>query len=226
MLKWFGQQRKTKKEKTKQLSGRESRVVGDGRDEEQVVNFVNDLLKQLEAADTGSRAQTEAAEKIARVAETVSEKVGEDVALVADRKNEAAVAEPVAVAEKGERPDRGGADPQLLLEQGEATLYSGEVELVMGAPVNLKSMSKLYNTLQTIPELRILRAGGSPDRGISITLVLERPIPLMGMILSKVPGVEATKEPLGSSVLPGEPIPPPGKGKKEVTRIRLGLRGE
>jgi len=102
--------------------------------------------------------------------------------------------------------------------------YAGEVELIIAAPLELKLVSKLYNYLQTIPELRILYTRGSWDQGTTIAVVLEKPIPLISLI-SEIPGVEVTPELLkkeslakgkSSSLLRGE--------KGEVKRIKLVLK--
>ena len=50
-------------------------------------------------------------------------------------------------------------------------------------------VSKFYNYLQTISDIKILRTTGSWDRGTTITLVADKPVPLVSTI-SKVPGVE------------------------------------
>jgi len=73
------------------------------------------------------------------------------------------------------------------------TLYTGEVELAIAIPVELKMVSKFYNYLQTIPDMKILRTTGSWDRGTTITVVADKPIPLISKI-SEIPGVEVISE--------------------------------
>ena len=85
-------------------------------------------------------------------------------------------------------------------------------------------VSKLYNYLQTIPDIKILRTTGSWDRGTTITIVADKPIPLISKIL-EAPDVEVIPElsqndssgkGTSGSLLKTE--------KKEVTRIKLTLK--
>ena len=69
-------------------------------------------------------------------------------------------------------------------------LYANEVELNLRPPVDSAMISDLFNHLQAMPELRILRTIGSWDRGTTITVSLERPMPLIKM-LSEFPKVRA-----------------------------------
>ena len=77
-------------------------------------------------------------------------------------------------------------------EQHGKTIYDGEVQLILDAPVNMKMASDLFDVLQTIRELKFLYAIGSPSRGITFDIKIEKPIPFIDMIVSKVPGAVAT----------------------------------
>ncbi len=155
------------------------------------------------------------------------EKVEEPVKL----EEEAIVSEPAeAVAEElleQHLPGEGlGAEEtdsaQLKLDS--QTLYAGEIELAIAIPVKLNMVSKLYNHLQTIPEIKILRTTGSWDRGTTITVVLEKPIPLISLV-SKIPGVEATSElPQKDSLVKGTSSSLPRAGGRGVKRIKLTLK--
>jgi len=104
------------------------------------------------------------------------------------------------------------------------TLYAGEVELAIAIPVELKMVSKLYNYLQTIPDIKILRTTGSWDRGTTITVVADKPIPLISTI-SKIPSVEVISElPQKDSSVKGTSSSRLRAGKKEVKRIKLTLK--
>ena len=105
------------------------------------------------------------------------------------------------------------------------SLYAGEVELVIPMPVELKLVSKLYNYLQMIPELKILHTRGSWDQGTTITVVLEKPMPLISLI-SKTPGVEVTPEQLEKDeVATGKSSLLLRGGEKKVRgRIKLVLK--
>ena len=150
----------------------------------------------------------------------------------AQPQDEVTVTEPVgAITEERlehrfpkERPDKQETKPDLP-GQDSQTPYTDEVELAIAAPVDLKMVSKLYESLQTIRELRILHTSGSANRGTIITVVLESPMPLISIISSKMPEVEATPElPGNSSSFEGKWNSLPGKEKKEMRRIKLALK--
>ena len=160
--------------------------------------------------------------------EVTEEKVEEPVQL----QEEVTISEPVGATVEGlleqrlpeERPEREETEPGLL-EQDSQDLYTGEVELAIDVPVDLKMVSKLYNSLQTIPEVRILRTRGSANRGSTITVALGKPIPLISVISSELPGVAVTPEPPEKdSFVKGKPSSLLGKGKKGVRRIKLALK--
>jgi len=155
--------------------------------------------------------------------EAVEEKIEQPVQL----EEKAAVSEVVEATIKEhlpeERPVREEHKPAPVKLDSQA-LYADEVELIIAAPIELKLVSKFYNYLQTIPELRVLYTRGSWDQGTTITVVLEKPIPLISLI-SETPGVEVTPELLkkeglakgkSSSLLRGE--------KGEVKRSKLVLK--
>jgi len=108
---------------------------------------------------------------------------------------------------------------------GNQSPYVGEVELVIPTSVELKLVAKFYNYLQTMPELKILHTSGSWDQGTTITVVLERPVPLIRLI-SKVPGVEVTPEQLEKDdVATGKSSLLLRGGEKKVRgRIKLVLK--
>ena len=218
MFNWISHRRETKKQKNKQLRGRDSSVVENELDEEQVVKFVNDMKMKA-----GTAAENESEPNM-----TIEEK-GEKSAHPQD---EVTVAEPVEASTEElleprfpqERPGREETKPDLPGGDSQP-LYTDEVELAIAAPVDLKMVSGLYDSLQTIRELRILRSSGSANRGTIITVVLESPMPLISVISSKMPGVEATPElPGNNSFVRGEWNSLPGKEKKETRRIKLTLK--
>jgi len=112
----------------------------------------------------------------------------------------------------------------VQLKQDSQTLYGGEVELAIAMPVELKLVSKFYNHLQTVPEIKIRHTKGSWDRGTTITVVLDKPIPLISVI-SKIPGVKATPElPQKDSLAKGTSSSLLRGGGKGVKRIKLTLK--
>jgi len=77
-------------------------------------------------------------------------------------------------------------------------------------------VSKLYNYLQTTPEIKLVQASGSWERGTTITVVLDKPIPLISAISSKIPEAEAKPErPERDGFV---------KGKRGVRRITIALK--
>jgi membrane protein involved in colicin uptake len=103
-------------------------------------------------------------------------------------------------------------------------IYNGEVELFIPVPVELKMVSKLYNYLQTIPELKVLHTRGSWDKGTAITVVLDKPMPLISILL-KIPGVEVTPELLQKdSLMKGRPGFLLRSGIKEIEGIQLIIK--
>lgn len=123
-----------------------------------------------------------------------------------------------------EIPSREEPDSAQLKPGDSQALYAGEVELSIAIPVELKMVSKLYSYLQTISDIKVLRTTGSWDRGTTITVVADKPIPLIS-IISKMSGVEVIPELLqqDSSVKrkSGSRLK---AGEKGVTRIKLTLK--
>jgi len=130
--------------------------------------------------------------------------------------------EPIQLQEEvsGEETEQ----PTQLKPGDSQTLYTGEVELAIAIPVELKMVSKLYNYLQTIPDIKILRTTGSWDRGTTITVVADKPIPLISTI-SKIPDVEVIAElSQQDSSVKRASSSRQRAGGKEVPRIKLTLK--
>ncbi len=134
---------------------------------------------------------------------------------VAEKEVESVPSPEEAVAEKEVEPVSLALDSQ--------TIYSGDVEMIIAPPAELKLVSKLYNHLQTIPELRILYTRGSWDQGTTITVVLENPMPLISLLL-ETPGVAVTPELLGKDDQAATKSGPLMRGGEEgLKRIKLIL---
>ncbi len=106
----------------------------------------------------------------------------------------------------------------VLSAQDSQSLYTGEVELTITKPVDPKMVSRLYNYLQSTPEIKFVRTSGSWERGTTITVALDKPIALISVLSSKIPEAEVIPE-------------RPGKdgfisGKKGVRSIKLALKKE
>jgi len=218
MSRLISHQRGTKKQKSIRLWGMNFDIVENGLDEEQVIRFVDDLLRQREASSSassqvpareGKNTATESDDMGTREASpesniAIEEKL-EDSAqhrddVIISKLSEAIPEEPSESRFPGNRLDREETEPGLPQKDGKS-LYSDQVELTVPAPIDLKMISNLYQSLQTIPELRILHTIGSLDMGTTITVVLDRPIPLVSIISTKTPNVEVIPEPHSSRSL-------------------------
>ena len=71
-----------------------------------------------------------------------------------------------------------------MLEVDDSDLYTGEVELVILPPADIKLASRLYNYLQAITDLKVLYTRGSWDQGTTIAVVLEKPVALIKVLTS------------------------------------------
>jgi len=121
-------------------------------------------------------------------------------------------------------PGREETNSTQLKPGDSQTPYTGEVELAIAIPVELKMVSKLYNYLQTIPDIKILRTTGSWDRGTTIIVVADKPIPLIS-IISEIPDVEVISEVLQQdSSVKRASSSRLRAGGKEVKRIKLTLK--
>ena len=107
--------------------------------------------------------------------------------------------------------------PRIVLsKQDTQSLYAGEVELTITKPVDPKMVARLYNYLQTTPEIKFVRTSGSWERGTAITVALDKPIALISVLSSKIPEAE---------VVPARPERDGFiSGKKGVRSINLTLK--
>ncbi len=170
-------------------------------------------------ADTAPEEKVE--EPVQLQEEAIEEKVEEPVQLQEEAIEEK-VEEPAQLQEEAIVSEEEVKSAPLKLES--QALYTGEVELVIASSVELKLVSRLYNYLQTVPELRILYTRGSWDQGTTITVVLEKPIPLIN-IISEAPGIEVTPELLEKGGLAEVKSSSPLRGgEKRAGRIKLNLQ--
>lgn len=217
-MKLFNQrpkEKKTEEEKsvTRKLWGVDFHVVENGLDESQVVDFVNELMRQYEASTPASvrsilknavtsaekiaatvkaRATVEAQEEAARIIAEANQKASAVKAAPAAGGDGATTAEELLTAIGVDKPEREIDYSQMNIDG--QTPFAGEIELVIDVPVDLKTVSALYSTLQTVSELRILNTRGSAARGTVITVVLNKPMPLISLISAKMPNVELIVE--------------------------------
>ncbi|MFC1939662.1 hypothetical protein ACFLXO_03125 [Chloroflexota bacterium] len=174
--------------------------------------------------ETIKETKEEVEEPIQPKEEAPEEKMAEP-ALYTEEAIEEKIEEPVLPKE--EAPEKRASEVKgdaALLKMDSQALYAGEVELTIASQAELHLVSRLYSHLQTIPELKILYTKGSWDKGTAIAVVLEKPLPLIGL-LSEVPGVAVTPELLEKDTLmKGKSGPLPREGGKEAKRIKLILK--
>jgi DNA-binding response OmpR family regulator len=74
-------------------------------------------------------------------------------------------------------------------------LYNGTIELAILPPVSLQQVLQLHEDLRPITQMNVLNLGGSVDKGITIRINVETPIPLL-KILRDLPEVEKASDEL------------------------------
>jgi hypothetical protein len=96
------------------------------------------------------------------------------------------------------------------------SLYTGEVDLSVELPVEPTMVANLYDYLQTTPEIKFVRTTGSWNKGSTITVVLDKPIPLISELASRLPEAD---------VLPERPdINGHMRDRRGVRRISISLK--
>ena len=89
-----------------------------------------------------------------------------------------------------------------------ATLYEGNVELIVPPPLGLDKMLQLHKHLRNIPNAKVLNLGVASDKSITVRLLLESPTPLLS-ILEDLPEVESAADDQHAveATKPGEKTP-------------------
>ena len=114
-----------------------------------------------------------------------------------------------------------GSEQQLPDEQA---LFIGEVELAIAPPVWLNLLSKLYAHLQAIPDVKLLWTTSSREQETTITLMVEKSTPLVGM-MTQIPEIKVTAEAVDKASSAKRPVASSLKtGGLNVTRIKLSLQ--
>jgi len=175
--------------------------------EEEAAKIIAQANQEAEGISRKARTATEAAAgEEAEIGATETEPealvtTGDKTEEPAHLQEEATVPEPVTVTGNEslgpslpEKEPEAGETKRSLPKQEGHSLYTGEVELNVGVPVDPNLVSKLYNYLQTTPEIKFVRTSGSWNRGTMITVVLDKPIPLINVLTSKIPEAEVTPE--------------------------------
>lgn len=191
-----------------------AQIIAQAKKEAEEVKGSSKTAAEKEIEDSLSVAEKTAEEKAEEPAQPVEE-------AAAQLMEEAAASEPVTAAESLEQhsTEQGHGKEETKpapLKQDSHSLYTGEVEIAIGIPVDPNVVAKLYNYLQTTPEIKFVRTSGSWNRGTTITVVLDKPIPLISVISSKIPEAEITPEQPGKDGFVKE--------RKGVRRINLALK--
>jgi tRNA/tmRNA/rRNA uracil-C5-methylase (TrmA/RlmC/RlmD family) len=147
--------------------------------------------------------QEETTEDVIAVTEEVAEeqketpvRAEEEAVAVKDEELTPLQEEAVAPVAEKEVPEKAGKQERkleereprrILTEEESKSSYHGEVELTIEVPVEPTIVSGLYNYLQTTPEIKFIRTTGSWNKGSTITIVLDKPIPLVSALTAKLP---------------------------------------
>ena len=137
---------------------------------------------------------------------------------------EPAVVEPAAEVEEPKKAGKKQGEvvkekPAVVLSKEESQKpYTGEVELNVEVPIEPTMVAKLYNYLQTTPEIKFVRTTGSWNKGSVITILLDKPIPLLAELVDKLPE---------ANILPEQPEGgADAKKKAKVRRISISRRNQ
>jgi len=71
----------------------------------------------------------------------------------------------------------------------DSLLFEGEAEIAMVPPADMAQLIRLRRNLRDIPHLKILRTYGRRNGGAAITILIDKPLPLI-RILTEMPEVE------------------------------------
>jgi hypothetical protein len=72
-------------------------------------------------------------------------------------------------------------------------IFDGTIELALPPPVALDIMLQLHKHLKEAPHVEVLNLGGSVEKGITIRIITDTPIPLL-QVIGELPEVEAVSE--------------------------------
>ena len=105
-------------------------------------------------------------------------------------------------------------------ENEDLDLYDGTIELAMLPPVSLQQMLQVHQYLRHMQQVKVLNLGGSVDKGITIRVYLETPVPLL-KILRDLPDVERVS---AESAEPESIIPARQGESPKVRRVVVTMK--
>lgn len=254
MIRWFGPWRKTKetqgannikikkqteadeiklnsenntRKKTENISPRRKEKAGaipekTGMAKTEMQSGTSDEGKVTNPVESNNKPKTGQVSQPVQLVGGLSE---EKVSQTTQPPDEVAIFEPEAPMQEG------GSVPRSLEEISDSkgteaaqTVYSGNIELALDAPVDLYLLSQLYDSLLTIPQLRILRTSGSLTRGARIKITLEKPMPLFSNLSTKITGIQLEEVISENEGKIEEKLQYGFKGKNEPRTIKIALK--
>ncbi len=147
-------------------------------------------------------------------AEAPAPAVETEPVLEAEPTAEGPAADPATVESRGDLADAVSSDNAAtsddeafseLTEEEAKALYIGEVDIVVPTPVDAKMMSQLHRYLQTTPEIKLVRTAGSMGRGTVVTIAIDKPVPLIDALSSRIPDAAIGLERRRGDSSPGLP---------------------
>jgi hypothetical protein len=103
-------------------------------------------------------------------------------------------------------------------------LYTGDIELSITSPLNLSAMFKLYNYLQSTPDVKVLFTRGAWNKNNTIMISLDKPLPIIGMI-TKIPGISVFIKSITRNIsVNGNSALLRGTRKEDIKRMVLVLQ--
>lgn len=117
----------------------------------------------------------------------------------------------------------------MKAEVGNQTaIYQGQVELAIVPPIDFIQLEKLRISLQSLKNMRILSTEGYTDGRTAISILLNRPSPLITDLIS----IEEVEEALGEETIDSHPLgeslkktlPPVPSKRNNRRRILLVLK--
>ena len=100
-----------------------------------------------------------------------------------------------------------------MVGQEDESLYTGEVEVVLGLSADADILAKLSLFLVHTPEIKIKPTVGSSDRRAIIAMELDKPLPLVEMLSLQIPEAQVTGEPWSAN-----------DKKRKARRITIALK--
>ncbi|HEY49286.1 MAG TPA: hypothetical protein G4O13_04495 [Dehalococcoidia bacterium] len=152
-----------------------------------------------QSAEAATEERVEAPEPVEDKVAPVEEEAVEEEAPVEEKEPVEDVVEEAEEIKQEEPPEAVAEEPQeqppKKAKGGAAGTesFEGTVELILPPPVGLDRMLQLHKSLKHTPNIDVLNLGGSVDKGITIRVLLETPIPLL-KVIAELPEIKEARE--------------------------------